>query len=460
MSAVSIDLKVKILAMKKVGRCGRRRRSIHQNKTQQGQCTGVSQAHQPVYVKLLQWIKDNVDASQWKSSVWHRLEPAYFKDTGRGLRAKVSICPGETIISIPQQLLITVATVFNSDIGAIIFREKQQFTPQQLLTIFLVIERHRGDTSQWLPYINSLPQEYSTPLYFSAFEMELMSPCVRELAVLTRERFNKAFTKIRAFIKNCESSYEHMFSESDVRWAWSTVNTRSVYLQTDPHALLILDPEESHLALAPFLDLLNHSDCSQMSAGINVKSRTYDIITQDTYKKNEQVFICYGSHDNAKLLINYGFALPSNVSNSYMFTLGDIAAIILEYSQHLERKLSILTEAKLDKNLVCTIDGISWSLLTALKIAALSWEQLSRWKSLVQGSILSEDVEKLAHQMASQLIGSALVKSKTHLHFVDKQPSSTYSSVLRILSLDDILILERSLSCLEECKQGSETSVL
>lgn len=77
-------------------------------------------------------------------------------------------------------------------------------------------------------------------------------------------RFNKAFKKIRAFIKNCASSYEHMFSESDVRWAWSTVNTRSVYLQTEPHALLILDPEESHLALAPFLDLLNHSDCSQV----------------------------------------------------------------------------------------------------------------------------------------------------------------------------------------------------
>ncbi|CAG5132094.1 unnamed protein product, partial [Candidula unifasciata] len=303
--------------MKQVGRCGRRRRSVRQNRIQQG----VSQSHQPVYVKLLQWMKENVGNSQWKSSVWQCLEPAYFKDTGRGLRARKNIYPGETIISIPQQLLVTVRTVFDSDIGAVIFREKEKWTPQQLLTIFLVIERHRGDMSPWFPYINSLPDEYSTPLYFSASEMELMTPYVRSLAELTQERFSKAFTKIRTFVMNCAASYEHMFRESDVRWAWSTVNTRSVYLQTDPHPVLILDPEESHLALAPFLDLLNHSDCSQMSAGINVKSKTYDIITQDTYKKNEQVFICYGSHDNTKLLINYGFALPNNVSNSYLFTL-------------------------------------------------------------------------------------------------------------------------------------------
>ncbi|CAG5132095.1 unnamed protein product, partial [Candidula unifasciata] len=111
-------------------------------------------------------------------------------------------------------------------------------------------------------------------------------------------------------------------------------------------------------------------------------------------------------------------------------------------------------------NLVCNVDGISWSLMTSLKIAALPWEHLSRWKLLVQGAVLSEDVEKHAHQMASQLIESALMKSKTHLQFVEKQPCSTYFSLLKILCVDDVMILERSLSYLEECKQSSDAAVL
>ena len=46
-------------------------------------------------------------------------------------------------------------------------------------------------------------------------------------------------------------------------WAWSTVNTRGVYM-TQPMSDYISRDEEDHYALAPYLDLLNHSSEAQV----------------------------------------------------------------------------------------------------------------------------------------------------------------------------------------------------
>lgn len=46
-------------------------------------------------------------------------------------------------------------------------------------------------------------------------------------------------------------------------WAWSVVNTRCVYMKQplSPH---VSQDEEDHFALAPYLDLLNHSSKAQV----------------------------------------------------------------------------------------------------------------------------------------------------------------------------------------------------
>ncbi len=56
-------------------------------------------------------------------------------------------------------------------------------------------------------------------------------------------------------------------------WAWFTVNSRAVYLAVDPR-----DPggqqqsAEDSLALAPYLDLLNHSANVTVQAGVNIQT--------------------------------------------------------------------------------------------------------------------------------------------------------------------------------------------
>lgn len=59
-----------------------------------------------------------------------------------------------------------------------------------------------------------------------------------------------------------------------------------------------------------------------MEAGFNNETGCYEIRTLDNYKKYDQVFISYGSHDNYHLLMEYGFTLPDNPNDAVMMDYG------------------------------------------------------------------------------------------------------------------------------------------
>jgi hypothetical protein len=76
--------------------------------------------------------------------------------------------------------------------------------------------------------------------------------------------------------KDCDVFWKRLFE-----WAWFTVNTRAVYLAADPRDSKNIsrgssnnswgsDKAEDSLALAPYLDLLNHSGSVSVQAGINI----------------------------------------------------------------------------------------------------------------------------------------------------------------------------------------------
>lgn len=56
----------------------------------------------------------------------------------------------------------------------------------------------------------------------------------------------------------------------------------------------------------------NTSPIYQVESAFNPQTQCYEIRTQDRYLAGEQVFICYGTHDNTTLLLEYGFVLPTN----------------------------------------------------------------------------------------------------------------------------------------------------
>lgn len=70
-------------------------------------------------------------------------------------------------------------------------------------------------------------------------------------------------------------------SYTDFLWAWHVINTRSVYMEQAKNCQVRRTPEDpDNFALAPFLDLLNHSDTAQ------VRSTTSFTLHLFSFKKN------------------------------------------------------------------------------------------------------------------------------------------------------------------------------
>jgi len=97
------------------------------------------------------------------------VEIAIFPGYGLGLRAKRDIEADEEVLSVPRPLMFSEEHLSESD------QKLLNFCPQMSnlnLAYALVIEKMKGASSSWYPYINTLPSRYNTVLYFTAEQMQ------------------------------------------------------------------------------------------------------------------------------------------------------------------------------------------------------------------------------------------------------------------------------------------------
>lgn len=91
--------------------------------------------------------------------------------------------------------------------------------------------------------------------------VDLLPGPLRAKAEEQRARVQDLFASSRDFFSTLQplfaESVESIFSYHAFLWAWCTVNTRAVYLKSRRQECLSSEPDTC--ALAPFLDLLNHS---------------------------------------------------------------------------------------------------------------------------------------------------------------------------------------------------------
>ncbi|XP_073524481.1 SET domain-containing protein 4 isoform X2 [Phyllobates terribilis] len=317
----------------KRGRTGRRRK-----KKFLGTST-VNLSHEGQYVQLMRWMKERGFRDK-------RLRTAHFPDTGRGLMSAQRLQPGELIISLPESCLLTTSTVLSSYLGKYIRRWRPPVSPLLALCTFLVLERHIGERSPWKPYLDVLPSAYDCPVYWEAETVNFLPDPVKHKAVEQRSAVQELFSSAQPFFRSLNPLFpeilEDILTYEAVRWAWCTVNTRTVYKNHGQRECFTA--EQDVYALAPYLDLLNHSVGVQVEAAFNEKSRCYEIRTMVPYKNYEQVFICYGHHDNQRLLLEYGFTAANNPHQSVYVTEDTILQFVSRKDKQLQKKWSLLKE--------------------------------------------------------------------------------------------------------------------
>lgn len=90
--------------------------------------------------------------------------------------------------------------------------------------------------------------------------MDLLPLDVRIKAVSQKEQLEELYSSSLPFFLSLQPIFtepvEGVFTQDAVRWAWCSVNTRTVYME---HAQSdFLSREKNVFAMAPYLDLLNH----------------------------------------------------------------------------------------------------------------------------------------------------------------------------------------------------------
>ncbi|XP_059506165.1 SET domain-containing protein 4 isoform X2 [Stegostoma tigrinum] len=409
-------------------------------------------SHEPDFVQLRKWLKK-------KGFDGFYLVPADFPGIGRGLMTRKALEPGDLVIALPEECLLTTSTILRGYLGEYIKRWKPCLSPLQALCTFLITERHFGSRSPWKPYIDVLPETYICPVYLTEEVIELFpSYLVRRIQEQKRV-VQELYLASKCFFGSLQPLFselvENVFTYNAFRWAWCSINTRTVYMEHEQSEFLSREPDI--YALAPYLDLLNHSPSVQITAAFNQKTKHYEIRTVTKCRRYEQVFICYGPHGNQRLLLEYGFLTKSNPHNVVYVSKELLCNHVSEKYELVDRKLQFLQDEGLLENLTFGFDGPCWRLLTVLKVFCLRVEEYPQRKKILLGLSITDDNElgslKLAENVCFHLINEnqgALQKiSKLLNEFVE---ISDHLELVVKLRGEELKILQASAEVLQNMR--------
>lgn len=365
--------------------------------------------------------------------------------------SKASLQEGQVIVSLPESCLLTTDTVIRSSVGPYIKKWKPPVSPLLALCTFLVSERHAGNRSLWKSYLDILPKSYTCPVCLEPEVVALLPGPLKAKAEEQRAWVQDLFTSSRGFFSTLQplfaESVHSVFNYHAFLWAWCTVNTRAVYLRSRRQECLSAEPDTC--ALAPFLDLLNHSPHVQVKAAFNEKTRCYEIRTASRCRKHQEVFICYGPHDNQRLLLEYGFVAFGNPHACVPVSGEMLVRYLPAADKQVHKKLCILEEHGLTGNLTFGWDGPSWRLLTALKLLFLEAERFTSWKRVLLGEVISDVNEKASLGVAQKICSDFISETHAVLRKVSdmkegKESLISQLSLVEALRKEELEILQAS----------------
>lgn len=203
------------------------------------------------------------------------------------------IAADEVILAVPSWLIIDSHRI-RSMMQRRLHPKQAHLSPIQWLMAFLVLEMNRK-YSNWQPYFNTLPTDFDhMPIVsLTDSECELLPMHIQDDMRTQRYRMTADRKALNGFVS------EALLDRSFV-YAWCCVNSRCVYLSKVPG-------DGRNVALVPFFDLLNHSNETQTMPVYDTQSRTLIVKAAEAVSKGQEVYINYGPHDGAFLLMEYGF---------------------------------------------------------------------------------------------------------------------------------------------------------
>ncbi|CAJ0595843.1 unnamed protein product [Cylicocyclus nassatus] len=316
-----------------------------------------------------------LDWSRKNGIIFDGLEIRSSETSGNGIFATRAFRTDEKFIQLPETLMITAGKVADMEKYAILLQETGFLpTPFEMLTIFFCLEE--VESSFYGPYLRVLPKTFTTPAFLGeTISAENLPSSVREYWCTQQKDLQEMWKRIHSILPKV--------THETFLWAWHVVNTRCIYVENKPHPVIDNSAGDT-LAVIPFVDMLNHDPQAQGMAMFDRYSKTYMVRASHCVLEDQQVTVCYGPHDNARLWMEYGFTLPNNpngkvvIEHALFIALAKKVGVVVT-SLHEEA----LQEAALPCTLYLSDEGPSWALRVNMKILMLSLPELKRWREIV-----------------------------------------------------------------------------
>lgn len=209
------------------------------------------------------------------------LTPKKFDETGRGLLASKDLNLGDRLFAVPIDLIITYDKALEFATRMLSENVANLLSGKELFVLFLLSEARLDIASFYHSYLQMLPRQYSTLPYLQPEEIHAIPDIIY---VQLQEQISEIGTCIEAYRRCAESGAvidRNLLSVlkgttfEDVRWAYSVLNTRSVYLKSLKKGETSRSRRSIDYALIPVFDLLNHKPVAKVCCPYFILS-TYD----------------------------------------------------------------------------------------------------------------------------------------------------------------------------------------
>ncbi|KAK5646118.1 hypothetical protein RI129_004582 [Pyrocoelia pectoralis] len=409
-----------------------------------------------------------VNLKRWMTKCnWYngtRLKLSYFTNTGRGITCDRNLKIKDTLIEVPYELMITLGSF--DVLNEIVTTKGGKLAIHDLLSLFLVIERHRGESSNWKFYLDSLPNELpNLPWLSTSCEIDVLPYSLRETVLNRRKNFELSWKRSKESINSrwkcecCQTVGHRVITLNSFTWAYVMVNTRAVYVDPDIVRELsssaiskwndVLSDEPS-MALCPFLDMFNHSNNAETSANL-VKSEgkwMYKLITLLPSKKHEEIFISYGPHDNIKLLCEYGFFIPHQDLDFIRWKFSDVLDVTKIKLNERQYKFIKKRKLELDESLYIDSSGLSFNLKATLYVILNPF--VADWCSCIFGDFSSINLIEM-QDLCHKLLKWKAYKLQDELECMQKYESEVSENFKNVLKYQNYILMLVTKFCANFC---------
>ncbi|KAH6598102.1 hypothetical protein BASA50_003983 [Batrachochytrium salamandrivorans] len=231
-------------------------------------------------------------------------------------------------------------------------------TERLYLMLFLIWGRrytfagnNNYEPTDWDLYFRSLPQTFSTPVYYSPGTVEHQLLCGTGLdeavqakkARLAQE--SRQYAEILQCINPAEATemidVAAMAASNQADWTWAdaVVWSRSMSFASTlstPGVEPSLDPvrHADDLHIIPFIDMCNHADPATSRWEYSPTQLETRLISIVSMRKGDQVTISYGAKPTSEFLFLHGFVLQSNQNTQIQFPAPFIELSMLDTDMH------------------------------------------------------------------------------------------------------------------------------